>query len=258
MKPLSSDQQSVAPQGFSCWPACPPPVRIPLTQLGAHPCPYLPEQRASDRAFLADKMPPRLYHALMDRGFRRSGKVIYQPACPGCRACTPVRVRAEAFSPSKSHRRCLRRNADLTVEEGPLRADEEKFDVYARYQSRRHGDPAHLDWHGFEDFLYDSPVDTREFLYRDPAGRLLAVGIADLCETSLSSVYFYYDPDEMKRGLGTLGVLHEIELCRRRNIPFYYLGFWVRGCAAMSYKVTFRPYQLLGTDGVWRDVLAEL
>ena len=255
LKPLVQDQPTVAPPTYSHWPACPPPLRIPLTQLGEHPCPYLPGREATDRAFLADSMPPQLYHALMDRGFRRSGNVIYQPVCRGCRACVPVRVRVADFHPGRSHRRCIGRNADLTVIETALAADEEKFDLYCRYQKGRHRDTSHLDWHSFVDFLYDSPVQTSEFNYRDAAGRLLAVGIVDICDQSLSSVYFFYDPAELRRGLGTYGALVEMEECRRRGIPYYYLGFWIDGCGAMAYKTSFRPCELLGGDGVWRGVM---
>ncbi len=255
MKPIVYEQPSVSPQLHSIWPALPTPVRIPLTQLGEHRCPYLPEQTARDRAFLTDALPPRLYHGLMDAGFRRSGKVVYQPTCKSCRACRPVRVRVGDFLPSKSQRRTLRRNADLKIEVGPLEPTEEKFDLYCRYQSVRHGERDHLDWSSFVDFLYDSPVDTVEFTYRGGDNRLLGVGICDECEPSLSSVYFYFDPLERRRGLGTFGVLREIEYCRDNEIPNYYLGFWIRGCDAMRYKTTFRPYQELGTDGLWRDRL---
>ncbi len=159
------------------------------------------------------------------------------------------------FVPGRSLRRCRNRNADLVVTEGSLEPDEEKFHLYRRYQQQRHGDTGHLDWHSFVDFLYDSPVDTREFTYRDPEGRLVAVGICDVCDDSLSSVYFYYDPEGSRRSLGTFGVLHEIEYCRQRGIPMYYLGFWVDGCTAMAYKTNFRPYEALGGDGVWRNHL---
>ena len=67
----------------------------------------------------------------------------------------------------------------------------------------------------FEAFLYDSPTGTIEFEYRLPAGRLIAVGICDLTPRSLSSVYFFFDPDESRRrGLGTYGALHEIAFAR--------------------------------------------
>jgi len=34
--------------------------------------------------------------------------------------------------------------------------------------------------------------------------------------------------------------------------PHYDLGYWVTGCGTMQYKSNFRPFELLGTDGVWR------
>ena len=255
MQPITQSHPAVAPPSYSHFPATPPPVRIALTQLSGHACPYLPGRTARDRAFLIDELPPAMYHAFMDRGFRRSGKVVYQPVCPTCRQCTPIRTRVAEFSPSKSMRRCLRRNADLTVEVTPLEPTQEKFDLYCRYQSQRHGDTSSLDWPTFVDFLYDSPVDTVEFTYRDASGKLLAVGICDVCDESLSSVYFYYDPAELKRGLGTFGVLREIEYCSDRGIPHYYLGFWVADCDAMAYKEHFGPAQILGQDGLWRDHL---
>ena len=256
MKPHDLPPTAADSQTSSRWPTLPPPVRVPLTQLGGHPCPYLPNRVARDLAFLADAMPPAAYHRFMDAGFRRSGKVVYQPNCRACRACRPVRVRVADFRATKSLRRCQKRNADLTVTAGPLEPTEEKFDLYRRYQTTRHAATDHLDWPSFVDFLYDSPVNTREFCYRNAEGRLLAVGICDeAAGRSLSSVYFYYDPAESRRGLGTFGVLREIEHCQASDLPHYYLGFLVRGCDAMAYKGNFRPYQELGTDGTWRDVL---
>jgi arginine-tRNA-protein transferase len=118
------------------------------------------------------------------------------------------------------------------------------------------------DWHNrgetespkdFVRFLYDSPVDSLEFAYRDATGRLLAVGICDPCPNALSSVYFYFEPSARRRGLGTFGALVEIEWAREREIGYYYLGYHVAGCKAMSYKSAFRPHEFLDTDGVWRE-----
>ena len=71
---------------------------------------------------------------------------------------------------------------------------------------------------------------------------------------SLSSVYFYFDPEQAGRRLGTFSALWEIEWAREMNIPHYYLGYWVAGCGAMEYKASFRPCEALGTDGVWREM----
>jgi arginine-tRNA-protein transferase len=200
-------------------------------------------------------MAPSTYHRFMDAGFRRSGKLVYQPVCRGCRACVSIRLPVADFRPSKSQRRCRRRNQDLLVTAGPAQSSDEKYDLYLRYVVGRHGRTAvEEDRESFERFLYDSPVDTREFCYRDPAGRLLAVGLCDASPQSLSSVYFYFDPAEVRRGLGTFGVLYEIESAARLGIPYYYLGYWVDGCAAMEYKADYRPAEVLHPDGVWRPV----
>jgi arginyl-tRNA--protein-N-Asp/Glu arginylyltransferase len=241
------------PQTSSHYPAIPPPIEVHQAQLPNHVCPYLPGRTAGDRAIWAGSIPADLYERFMDCGFRRSGKLLYQPACRGCRACQSLRVPVEQFVPSKSQRRCLRRNEDLQIAVGPPNCSEEKFALYRRYITDWHGRSDPEDASAFESFLYDSPVETTiEFEYRDSASRLLAVGICDVCPACLSSVYFYFDPAERRRGLGTYGALREIEFAGQMKLPYYYLGYYVRGCGAMEYKASFRPSELLDPDGVWR------
>jgi arginine-tRNA-protein transferase len=209
---------------------------------------------STSRALWAEQIPPGLYHRFMDAGFRRSGKLLYQPACRGCRACLPIRVPVATFRPDKSQRRSRRRNQDLIVSVSEPVATDEKFELYRKFLAGRfeRSDPEEESRESFERFLYDSPVQTLEFEYRDGAGRLVAVGLCDVCRESLSSVYFYYDPAESRRGPGTFGALHEIETAARLGVPYYYLGYWVAGCGAMDYKANFRPNEVLSADGVWR------
>jgi arginine-tRNA-protein transferase len=189
----------------------------------------------------------------MDRGFRRSGRIIYQPICDGCRACRPIRVPVATFKPSKSQRRVHRRNADLALTVSRPAPSDEKLDLYRRYVTQWHGrDSREEDRETFESFLYDSPVETLEFAYRDAAGRLIGVGLCDVCTKSLSSVYFYFDPDEARRAIGTYSAIIEIETAMEMGIPHYYLGYWIQACAAMEYKSNFRPFELLQANGTWQ------
>ena len=119
-------------------PPLPPPVDVRLTVLPAHSCPYLPNRVAILRAFAVDRLPAELYHDFMDAGFRRSGRMIYQPVCDGCRRCVPLRVPVDTFRPNKSQRRCARRNADLLVSIATPAISDEKFELYRRYV---------LEWH---------------------------------------------------------------------------------------------------------------
>ncbi len=123
---------------------------------------------------------------------------------------------------------------------------------HQRYVREWHGKEEDATAEAFVSFLYESPVETMEMEYRDAAGRLIGVGVCDVSKESLSSVYFYFDPAEAKRGLGTFGVLWEMEFARRENIAWYYLGYWVAGCGAMKYKAGFGPHEILGEDGAWR------
>jgi arginine-tRNA-protein transferase len=228
-----------------------PPVPLRLIESGPHACPYLPQQTAVNRALVVRSLSPHLYRQLMDAGFRRSGRAIYQPVCPACRACRPLRVPVSAFRPSRSQRRVWRRNSDLAVEIGPPQPTQERFELYSRYVTRWHRQdppaPGEL-----LSFLYDSPTKTIEFTYRLPTGALVAVGICDLAADALSSVYFYFDPDHARRGLGTLGALREIHYAAEAGLEWYYLGFWIAGCRTMQYKADYRPHEVLGEDGVWR------
>jgi leucyl-tRNA---protein transferase len=208
---------------------------------------------ARSRGFWAEEMPDDLYIDFMDASFRRSGHVVYQPVCRGCRACVSIRVPVERFCPSKSQRRCWRRNQDLRVEIGRPVLTDEKFDLYRRYTRDWHRSAETQTPEGLESFLYQSPVTSLEFCYRDPADRLLAVGICDSSADALSSVYFYFEPTAAGRGLGTFGALKEIDFARSAGQWYYYMGYWIDGCTAMRYKSQYRPFQLLGTDGVWRD-----
>jgi arginine-tRNA-protein transferase len=230
-------------------------VRVPLAVLPEHPCSYLPDRIARSRGFLASRISPEIYHQFMDAGFRRSGTLVYQPICRGCRACLQIRVPVDRFAPSKSQRRCLRRNDDVVVAVAEPVPSDEKYDLYQRYQAQWHGKPEGDDRTSFESFLYESPVQTLEFCYRNAAAdNLLAVGICDLSSQSLSSVYLYHDPAHARRGLGHFGALYEIAWARAAGLPHYYLGYWVKGCGSMEYKSSYRPCEVLHPDGQWREL----
>lgn len=231
-----------------------PPARVRLTTLPDVACPYLPGRTETLRAVLASRIDGPTYHAFLDANFRRSGRMIYQPVCRACRECRSVRVPTATFTPTASQRRVARKNADLQVSVDRPALTEEKIDLYARYLRDRHGKPGEADPDTVRQFLYDSPTDTLEFVYHAPDGRIVGVGICDVSPASLSSVYFYFDPADAGRSLGTYGAVYEIEWSRRHDIAHYYLGYWVRDCPAMAYKANFRPAELLDEAGVWRPL----
>lgn len=223
-----------------------------LTTLQDVPCPYLPGRAETVRAVLASRIDGTTYHAFLDANFRRSGRMIYQPVCHACQECRSLRVPTGSFTPTASQRRVARKNADLTITVAEPELTDEKADLYARYVREQHSRPDEADRERLRGFLYDSPTDSLEFVYRDAAGALVAVGICDVSAASLSSVYFYFDPAAAGRSPGTFGAIYEIAWAAGRGIGHYYLGYWIRDCPAMTYKANFRPAEVLGADGVWR------
>src|SRR5437868_1847559 len=113
-------------------PALPQLAGVPLTVFPNHPCPYLPDRVATICGLFVGEIDAEIYRQLMDRGFRRSGRLIYQPVCENCRACIPNRIPVDRFVMSKSQRRCWRRNQDLIVEVAAPIPTDEKYDLYLR------------------------------------------------------------------------------------------------------------------------------
>jgi len=223
--------------------------RLPRTSL--YPCAYLPGRQARQMAFRADPFDADVYHALMDRGFRRSGDVFYAMDCPGCQCCVPIRVPVAEFVPSRSQRRAWRRNQDVELRVHPPSLTEEKWELYRRYVQHQHAtEPTDESLQSLADTLYKEVVGTVEATYHI-GNRLVAVTILDICSASVSSVYHFFEPADAARSLGVYSVLAEIDWAHRHGIPHYYLGFWIEGAPTMHYKANYRPHELL-RNGSWQ------
>jgi len=224
--------------------------RQELPRTPPYECPYLPDRSARQFGFASETLPGELYHSLMDRGYRRSGQVFYAMDCADCRRCQPLRVPTASFRASRSQRRVLRRNHDVTVEYREPKPTEESYRLYRRYLHAQHpGSPQSDERHEFESSFYAPVVDSVEVRYL-VGERLIGVSLLDVCAQSWSSVYHFFDPDERRRSIGVFSVLAEIDEARRRGVPHFYLGYWVEGAPTMQYKADYRPHEVL-RGGVW-------
>ena len=101
-------------------------------------------------------------------------------------------------------------------------------------------------------FLLQSQVDTRLVEFRD-AGELRMVSVIDVLNDGLSSVYTFFDPDLPAASLGTYNILWQIGQCQFYRWSHLYLGYWIKECRKMSYKLRFRPVEGL-IDGIWQEI----
>ena len=222
----------------------------------ALPCPYIPGR--VERKVVTDLVNPGamdLYDNLARAGFRRSHSLAYRPACPGCTACVPVRIRVEDFNWSRSFRRLIKRNAHLTVRDMAGHATIEQYYLFMRYQRSRHadGEMASMSFRDFHAMIEDSPIDTRIIEFRDLEETLVAVMLADRQVDALSAVYSLFDPDLDKYSLGTYMVLWLVQQAINQSLPHVYLGYWIEESPKMSYKARFRPLEALTPDG-WQTL----
>lgn len=213
----------------------------------AHPCSYLPGERAVT-LFVDPKsrMDSRVYSNLSDLGFRRSGNYVYRPHCVGCNACVPVRLPVYDFVANRQQKRVWKHNADVVVRELKQEFNDEHYRLYERYINERHsdGDMYPPSEEQYSSFLISDWSDSVFYEFR--AGeKLLAVAVCDKMISGLSAVYTFYDPDEAKRSLGTFAILWQIEEAKQLGLPYLYLGYWIKNCQKMNYKVAFRPIEFL-------------
>ena len=225
-------------------------------------CSYLPGRPAQMRYRVIERCTEEAYERLLERGWRRFGRVFFRPACAGCGECRSLRVDVERFRPNRSMRRTWKRNRDLRVWLRPAAISEGHVELYDRY----HGDMAErkgwaersitlLDYYrtfveGREDFGHEIVIFDGD--------RPAAVALVDLLPRAISAVYCYYEPDLRARALGVFSILQQIELARARGVSYVYLGYRVRGNASMFYKANYRPHEILeGRPGLEEEAVWE-
>ena len=216
------------------------------------PCPYIEGQ--TERKVVTDLTghnAEELYERLSRAGFRRSHNLAYRPACPTCNACIPVRIVAGEFEMTKSFRRVMAANADLTADDTDAIATVEQYRLFSAYQRVRHegGDMSGMAFNDYRAMVEDTPVTSRTVEFRDGDGALVAVMLMDRMTDSLSAVYSFFDGSLARRSLGTYMILWMVEYARTLALPYVYLGFWIDASDKMAYKARFQPLEALSDDG---------
>ncbi len=225
---------------------------VRLFRTTAHPCSYKEEQQAAtvfvDPDLVIDK---NLNSKLSELGYRRSGAHLYRPDCELCNACMSCRIPTHTFDVKRHQRRIIRNNQDLRIEECKDLTSEEAYELYQRYIAERHrdGDMYPATREQYEAFIKTKTVDTLYYqFYLDD--KLVAVSVVDVLVQGLSAVYTFFEPDLPERSLGKFVILWLLRRCQEFELPYLFLGYWVKGCQKMQYKSEFRPLELL-VDGRW-------
>lgn len=220
-----------------------------ISRIENHPCTYLPNLAAKTHYRYLESCDAKTYEAMLERGWRRFGKILFRPECSVCQQCRSLRVEVERFTPNRSMSRAGKKNADLDVEWSKPLLTVDHLELFRRYHQAQNvlrGWPlcsAEPDEY-CRSFVEGSGVFGHE-LRLELGGRLIAVALVDVLPRAISAVYCYYDPNFRDRTLGVMAILQQIQKARELGIPYVYLGYWVEPNSSMRYKSRYRPHQLL-------------
>lgn len=118
--------------------------------------------------------------------------------------------------------------------------------------------------HVFEDEgIYPDAMGTYHMYHRID-GKLVAIGVIDICKRFFNSAYFIYDPDYKHLNLGVMGAIRELEYMRmiKKNfnpdLTFYQLGEMIPCCPKVNYKLNYQPGMIIcprtKVDLYWDDI----
>lgn len=203
----------------------------------------------------------KLNDTLSKQGFRRSQNVLYRPSCADCSACLSARIDVSKFTPSKSQKRILRRNAGISRRATSPWATEEQYALFRDYLDSRHatGGMADMDLFEFAAMVEETPIRSRLIEYEDRADKdgprqgLRAVSLTDILDDGLSMVYSFFDPDYERNSFGTYVILDHIQIALEMGLPYVYLGYWVPGSPKMGYKAKFEGVEIY-RNGAWSPI----
>jgi leucyl-tRNA---protein transferase len=227
---------------------------IPLYLTEEYPCSYL-ENKLAQSLFVHPslQLSASHYRELLKVGFRRSGNEVYRPNCAKCNACIPARLAVADFKPSRAQKRCFKKNIGTRAIIKPATFQLEHFEMYIRYQKNRHstGSMAHLSADEYLQFLDSFWCNTR-FVEFTVNNTLAAVAVVDQFDDAWSAVYTFFEPKFANLSLGVFAVLWEIEQAKLQQKEFLYLGYWIKNCKKMAYKIDYQPIQLF-INNQWTD-----
>jgi arginine-tRNA-protein transferase len=96
--------------------------------------------------------------------------------------------------------------------------------------------------------LCQSNVESVLVEFRDH-DKLKMVSVIDIVRDGISAVYTFYDTTvadaEKKPSYGTYNVLWQAEWAKNLNLPYLYLGYWIKDSQKMAYKQNFKPLEKL-------------
>jgi arginine-tRNA-protein transferase len=212
-----------------------------------------------EQSFLCLSVPPAEMDRLWAEGWRHFGIFFFQYSHSKHGQADfhvlPLRIELARFVLSRGQKRILKNNQDTKIVIGPSSIDDAKEALFDKHR-RRFTENIPSSLHDFLSPVPDSvPCANLELCVYASTG-LIGVTFLDLGETATSAVYAIFDPEQTKRSVGILMILHSIRFSRERGYRYYYPGYAYREPFAYDYKKRFSGLECLDWGSGWKPYSA--
>lgn len=213
------------------------------------PCSYYDDRLSDIRYKYLDNCAPETYFKMLERGWRRFGNIHFVPECKNCTECQTIRIDVANFKFTKSHKRLFNKNDDIEIYVQKPSISIEHLDLYNKYHRRMQNKKG---WNNNEitpgeyksSYVDGASTYGREILYMHQE-KLIGVALSDMLPDGMSAVYCFYDHEYAHRSLGKFSILAQISIAKQANIPYIFLGYWIKDHLSMGYKENYKPFDVL-------------
>lgn len=208
--------------------------------------------------YISSELAPVRLDAFLAHGWFRSSFLLYKAELicyeGKLHSVINIRTKLQAYQPSKSLRKVLRRNdARFRTVIGPARIDADRERLYKMHKERFGGVVYNgLKYFFYGEHLFPNPFDTYELAVYD-GERLVAVSYFDMGRQGMASLLGLYDKAYNKHSLGMYTMLKEVEYAQSLGLKYYYPGYILDKTEALDYKLRLGATQYYNWETMrWR------
>lgn len=189
------------------------------------------------------------YEKMLERGWRRFGRMHFVPECKSCNKCISMRIDVKNYKFSKSEKRVINKNLDtkLYIREPSMTVDHLKlYDKYHQFMAdKKDWSFSPIDPNDYlKSYVEGKKEYAKEFLYVRE-NKLIGVALVDILKNGMSAIYCFYDHEYENLSIGKFSILAQIKIAKEMNIPYIYLGYWIKDHFSMGYKENYKPFEIL-------------
>ena len=117
-------------------------------------CSYLDNKEQTTHYKVIDDCDAKHCEALIERGYRRFGKMYFRPICAACTECQSIKIDVKNFAFGKSAKRIMKKAKDITSYIQIPSVSQEDLDLFEKYHLCRADRMNTKNLYGLREFFF--------------------------------------------------------------------------------------------------------